>query len=172
MQLSFFSIPALDGTGEAEALNRFLASHRVLSIDSQLVPDGQSSFWAVRVHHEPAKLAKLPSKKGRIDYKEVLSPEDFSIYSALRELRKQVAEREAVPVYQVFSNEQLAALVTGRPTTRTALLEIEGVGVARADRYGAEFLEALGALPAASRRPATVPAAVSPREDADAAQAH
>ena len=42
------------------------------------------------------------------DYKQVLKPEEFEVFSRLREWRKGVAEKEGVPVYVVFSNEQLA----------------------------------------------------------------
>jgi superfamily II DNA helicase RecQ len=50
---------------------------------------------------------KLP----KVDYKEVLKPEEFEVFSRLRDWRKAVAEKEGVPVYVVLSNEQLADMV-------------------------------------------------------------
>ena len=38
------------------------------------------------------------SSERRVDYREVLSAEQFEIFAKLREVRKGVAEREAVPV--------------------------------------------------------------------------
>ena len=50
------------------------------------------------------------SKTGRIDYKEVLDEKTFALFSKLREKRKVLAEKDAVPVYSVFTNEQLAQM--------------------------------------------------------------
>jgi hypothetical protein len=38
-----------------------------------------------------------------VDYKEVLKPEEFEVFSRLREWRKGVAEKEGVPVYTVLT---------------------------------------------------------------------
>ena len=46
-----------------------------------------------------------------MDYKEILKSEDFAVFARLRDLRKEIAQAEAVPVYTVFTNEQLAQLV-------------------------------------------------------------
>ena len=39
----------------------------------------------------------------------MLKPEEFEVFSRLREWRKAAAEKEGVPVYTVLTNEQLAA---------------------------------------------------------------
>ena len=46
--------------------------------------------------------------EGRIDYKEVLSAPEFERFARLRLLRKELAEKEGVPAYAIFTNEQLA----------------------------------------------------------------
>jgi hypothetical protein len=46
MQMSFFSIPARGDSGLQEDLNRFLRSHRVLTVHRDFVPLGENSFWA------------------------------------------------------------------------------------------------------------------------------
>ena len=48
----------------------------------------------------------MPASK-KVDYKEILSEEDFIFYSKLRELRKELTNNEALPVYTFFTNEQL-----------------------------------------------------------------
>ncbi len=87
-------------------------------------------------------------KKGRIDYKEVLSPEDFEVYAALRELRKQVAEQEGVPPYAVFNNAHLAEMVQKRIRSSEELAQIAGVGPSKIEAHGARFLERLKMLQA------------------------
>jgi ribonuclease D len=49
-----------------------------------------------------------------------------------------------VPAYAIFTNEQLAEIVQRKLRTASALGEIEGVGKARVDKYGALFLALLG----------------------------
>jgi hypothetical protein len=44
--------------------------------------------------------------KSKADYKEILSPEDFSLFSKLREIRKKLAGDNGLPVYAVRTNEQ------------------------------------------------------------------
>jgi superfamily II DNA helicase RecQ len=52
-----------------------------------------------------------------------------------------VAEKEGVPVYVVFTNEQLAEMVKKKVSSKAALKEIEGVGEARVEKYGDAVLE-------------------------------
>jgi superfamily II DNA helicase RecQ len=78
-----------------------------------------------------------------VDYKEVLNEADFAVFSRLRDLRKVIAEKEAVPAYAIFTNEQLAAMVTGKVESLTEMGKIDGIGAARIEKYGAAFLKAL-----------------------------
>ena len=109
MRIDFFTVPVQSGESATEELNRMLSSTRILSVERQFVADGASSFWSLCIISQTgASQGKRGGKKGNIDYREVLSAEDFSVYARLRELRKELAEREGVPVYAVFTNEQLA----------------------------------------------------------------
>ena len=60
-----------------------------------------------------------------------------------RDLRKQLVEKEAVPVYAVFTNEQLAAMVTARVNSLAALGKINGIGKSQVEKYGDVFLSML-----------------------------
>lgn len=79
MQLRFLTIPLLGGEPAAEELNRFLAAQRILAVDRHLAHDGGSSVWAVCVSYEPAGESRPPpSKRGKIDYREILNEADFT----------------------------------------------------------------------------------------------
>jgi superfamily II DNA helicase RecQ len=80
---------------------------------------------------------------GKVDYREVLPPEQFERFSRLRALRKELADKEAVPPYAVFTNEQLAAMARLEAPSLGAIEEIEGVGAAKMKKYGVLFLAAL-----------------------------
>jgi superfamily II DNA helicase RecQ len=145
----FFTIPLRDVSSAETELNAFLGSHRVLGVERHFVDRGANSFWTLCVDYLPGVAsAAAPSfdKKGRIDYREVLPPEDFLVFVKLRDLRKQIAQAEAVPVYTIFTNDQLADMVRRRLHTLADLQTIVGVGEARVSKYGPAFLTALQAV--------------------------
>ncbi len=146
MRVKVFAIPALDPADAEREVNSFLAEHRVTSIDRQLVSDGSGTYWALCVSYvEGASRGAPAAKKGKIDYREVLPPEEFKVYAELRRLRKELAERDGVPLYAVFTNEHLAAMVRQRIRTVQDLGRLPGVGPAKIAKYGAAFLERLAA---------------------------
>lgn len=75
--------------------------------------------------------------------REILPPQEFVLFAKLRELRKQMAQAESVPVYTIFTNEQLAEMARRRVRTKSDLEGIAGVGDARVSKYGQQFLAAL-----------------------------
>ena len=152
MRLKFFTIPIHDDGEAADELNGFLASHSVISVDRQLLSEGLDGAWAIAVTYDPGDDRRPASKNSRVDYKELLSPDDFRVYARLRELRKRLAESNALPPYTVFKNEQLAEMVRGRVRTLEAMSRISGVGKARLEKYGAAFLNVLNDEDSEERR--------------------
>lgn len=148
MRFRFFTIPAFDPDAAQDALNAFCAQHRIVASERHFVDRGVDSFWAVCVTWVEGSAAAFPAqgKRDRVDYREVLGEADFAVYSELRRLRKQLAEREGVPAYAIFTNEQLAAMVQLRVATAQALGAIEGVGEARVVNFGDVFLATLARL--------------------------
>jgi len=100
---------------------------------------------AGRADPERSEGRPARSREGKIDYKQVLSPEDLLVFSKLREVRKTLAEKAAVPPYAVFTNEQLAAMAQQRVASTAALEKIEGVGPARVEKFGAAVMAVLAA---------------------------
>lgn len=147
MQLRFFTIPVHSGDDAAEALNRFLAGHRILAIDRSFVQDGANSAWSLCVSFEPAGDGARPrpgdKRAARTDYREVLNEADFTVFARLRALRKELADTEGVPAYALFTNEQLAEMVQRQVRTVAVLAAITGVGAARVEKYGERFLAVL-----------------------------
>src|ERR1017187_5484733 len=146
MQLKVFILPIKNlGAAEAE-MNAFLRGHRVLAVKKEFVADGENSFWTFCVEYLDGGGGGglLPGGKlPKVDYKEVLKPEEFEVFSRLREWRKSVAEKEGVPVYTVLTNEQLAQMVQKKVNSKAGLKEIEGIGDARVEKYGEGVLRVL-----------------------------
>ena len=150
MKQKFFKIPVATPEDIETDLNAFCDQHRISNVDKHFVADGANSFWAVCVTWSDnegslagSNLKRNTKTSGKIDYKEVLSDDDFTLYSRLRELRKTTAERDGIPPYNVFTNEQLAAIVQRRISSKSALMDVEGIGQTRADKYGDAFIECL-----------------------------
>jgi superfamily II DNA helicase RecQ len=146
MPFRFFTVPIRSSAAVELELNAFLASHRVLSVERKFVDQGENSFWVICVDHlEATSRTSTPSfdRKGRVDYRELLSAEDFAAFSQLRALRKEVAQDDAVPVYAIFTNEQLAEMVRRRVGQASDLQSIDGVGEARVAKYGERFVDCL-----------------------------
>ncbi|MBL4770781.1 MAG: HRDC domain-containing protein [Planctomycetes bacterium] len=147
----------MEGDGGAmEELNVFLRTHRVLSVDKVAVMDQGRHYWSVYVEYLARKSAlgggatsgsSVVSNRPRVDYREELTKPEFERFSLLRDLRKLVAAREAVPVYALFTNAQLADFARKVPQSKAALGKVDGVGDAKMDKYGDEFLTLLKGVP-------------------------
>jgi len=154
MQIQVFSVP-MEGDEEAvAAVNRFLRAHKVLSIEKVAVQQAGRQFWSLCLEYlpkAPAAAGRTPgafaNDRPRTDYRETLSAPQFQRFSKLRELRKQLADSEGLPVYTLFTNAQLAELACKVPRDRTALAGIDGLGAAKVDRYGEPLLALLQSLP-------------------------
>jgi ATP-dependent DNA helicase RecQ len=73
---------------------------------------------------------------------------DPGLEARLRAYRTTRAKTDSVPPYVVFSDKILQDLLTRRPQSDAALLEISGIGQAKVDKYGVELLEILRGEPA------------------------
>jgi superfamily II DNA helicase RecQ len=149
IQYKFFTIP-LKATREVETeLNHFLRSQRVLTVHREFVSQGENSFWTMAVEYlsDGGGDTRKPLGKKRVDYREVLPPDDFGIFVKLRDWRKQAAEKEAVPVYTIFTNEQLAEMAKRKVKSKAEMKEIPGVGEARVGKYGDAVLGIVRGFP-------------------------
>ncbi|MCB1776807.1 MAG: HRDC domain-containing protein [Candidatus Competibacteraceae bacterium] len=143
MKYRFFAIPVHASDAAQEELNRFCAKQRLVSVDKQFVQNAEQSYWAFCIGYLDGQEGSKAATKGKIDYREVLNEQDFALFSRLRTLRKELADGEGIPIYAVFTNEQLAALVQRRVQSAAALREIAGVGESRIEKYGDAFLRLL-----------------------------
>ncbi|MCP3869359.1 MAG: hypothetical protein GY703_14895 [Gammaproteobacteria bacterium] len=144
MRMKFFTIPALAFDKTEGELNRFLAANRILGVDRQFIADGVNSHWCLCIsYHEAESSPAAVKRRGKVDYKELLSERDFTIYSRLRDLRKRLAEQQGIPLYALFTNEQMATMIQRRVSTLAQLQEINGIGEGRVEKYGRAFLELL-----------------------------
>jgi superfamily II DNA helicase RecQ len=65
------------------------------------------------------------------------------IEEALRNWRMAEAKRRGVPPFKIFSDQALKAMAVKRPGTAAELLAIPGIGIAMAEKYGAQIYRIL-----------------------------
>jgi ATP-dependent DNA helicase RecQ len=103
--------------------------------------------WSVLKGRQKVELRKIAAsatskgeRRGRAAAPPIVSDADSELLDSLRTLRTRLARAQNVPAYVVFSDRTLVELATHRPTTLAAMREIHGIGDAKLERYGAEFL--------------------------------
>jgi len=91
---------------------------------------------------KPAARKRKAAEAPRHDVA-ALGKDDSVLWDKLRRVRLGIAERLGVPAFVVFHDRTLREMVALKPTTREALLNVNGVGETKADRYGEAFLKAI-----------------------------
>lgn len=145
MQYRLFRVPVDNPEETQEELNAFLRSHRIIHVSSDLVSENGGTTYVFLVEYVEGS-SKRKQKVGRVDYREVLPPEQFATFARLRDVRKRLAEENGIPVYAVFTNEQLADIVRNPPSNATELAAVDGVGPSKTENFGPAILEELGSI--------------------------
>jgi ATP-dependent DNA helicase RecQ len=72
-----------------------------------------------------------------------LNADGRALFEHLRNLRREIADENNVPAFMVFSDKTLRAMARTRPTTRTSMLQVHGVGFAKLETFGDRFMKAI-----------------------------
>lgn len=78
-----------------------------------------------------------------VDYskaKTAAQPKNDELFEILRRRRKEIANRKGIPPYVVLSDKTLTQMSLQKPTDRKEMMRISGIGTAKYEAYGAEFL--------------------------------
>ena len=73
-----------------------------------------------------------------------LEGSQLDLFRRLRALRAELARKQSVPAYVVFSDRTLRELAAVQPRTMEELRGISGIGDTKANRYGKAFLREIG----------------------------
>jgi len=140
-QYTSFFISPFGEKSVTDELNAFLRSHRIINVEKRLIDGERGTGWVFLIEYgSDNNKSTSNSPAHRIDYREVLNPVEYALYDKLRNLRKEIAEKSGIPVYAVFTNDNLASMVKNPQQTLKDLLSISGVGEARVKQYGEAFI--------------------------------
>jgi ATP-dependent DNA helicase RecQ len=123
-------------------LEQDVANYSVLQLTAAARPllRGESRLTLARPRLKPAAVGKKPRRQiVGLDY-------DEELFQLLRARRKKIADRDGVPPFVVFGDASLAEMAALLPTDEAALLEINGVGEHKLEKYGAEFIDEIQAF--------------------------
>ncbi len=121
-------------------LHQDIASYSVLKLTQTARPllrgEQHLELARPRVRAAAKKTPKAAAGQG---------PYDETLFEELRALRKRLAEQQGVPPYIVFGDATLIQMARDKPLDNAQLLTVSGVGQAKLDRYGDDFLDAISA---------------------------
>ena len=86
-------------------------------------------------------------------------------FEKLREARAQLARRESIPAYVVAHNAALRAMAQANPRSKEELINVNGFGPAKVERFGDDLLAAIRNEPAEQPAAAPQPRQEPPAED-------
>jgi ATP-dependent DNA helicase RecQ len=100
----------------------------------------------------PTTGMRTKRRRGKARTEELITaPEpnaaEDALFDELRALRREIADREHVPAYVIFHDATLREMAALRPRTMDELLDINGVGERKLEKYGSAFLRALSGRP-------------------------
>lgn len=68
---------------------------------------------------------------------------DMNLYERLKLLRREIARESKLSPFIIFHNKHLARMATYYPTTKAELLEINGIGQYKYEKYGESVLKVI-----------------------------
>ena len=143
-RLSVFGIASAEEVALVRPVARALIARDALRADAY----GGLSFGPgarpILKGEERLVIAVPPPRKRASRRRGYDGPAD-PLFESLREARRELAAAAGVPAYVVFHDSTLREIAAARPGTLAELAQVQGVGEAKLQRYGAAMLETLRA---------------------------
>ncbi len=142
-----FSQP-LQGFDDSHVVE-FLKDKKVVSMRDHFFLRNEEPYLALVALYEPqldiTARTGAGGGKGKRDesWRKLLNDENMPLFESMRGWRAERCKQDGVPPYVICNNRQLAKITAGRPQSLAGLMEIEGFGKAKAEKYGAEMLKIL-----------------------------
>lgn len=142
MQIRIFSLGASCDAEQQEDMNKFLRGHRIIEVRQQY--DETRGIWTFAVSYVEGSnppSGNFQPRADKVDYRSVLAPDVFEVFSRLREQRKLIAKDESVPAYAIFTDKELAAIAELPELSVANLVKIDGINKGRAEKYGVRLMQ-------------------------------
>lgn len=107
-----------------------------LTTQAEALMRGEGRFVVLEDPDEEVATGAVRSRSATV----AEEPYNPDLLERLVKLRKEIADREEVPPYVVFSNRTLRAMAGQMPESTREFATLHGVGAAKLEKYGAAFL--------------------------------
>ncbi len=151
-QLGVFGIGKETSKPEWQSIYRQLVALNLVGVDTA-EHGGLRLTHAGRAFLKEKKTLQLrgfEGKKKRVKTSLQRAAEEFyeqegdaALFAALKAARMELAKAQNVPPYVIFHDKTLREMAIFKPDTPTALLDINGMGEKKAERYGRTFLDVI-----------------------------
>lgn len=126
-------------TGYLEITNSEYPVIKVTQSGAEVLRNSDSITMKVQKNYKDFEK----TAKGKPKIYEIAVNEE--LFERLRQLRSKLATKQRVPAYIVFSDATLKQMSIHMPEDENEFLEVNGVGQAKLDKYGAAFLSEIKA---------------------------
>lgn len=141
------------GIGKEKSKNEWVAIADFL-IDTQAVTLGEFrvlklSGVGMNILKGKEKVFMDSDKLGiaqKVEQSEEILSFDEQLYERFRTLRREIAASNEVPSYVIFGDKSLKEFASKLPVTKEEILDINGVGLVKYEKYGEPFLQLCKAI--------------------------
>ncbi|MDR2073736.1 MAG: HRDC domain-containing protein [Spirochaetaceae bacterium] len=125
--MSFFISPFGEKT-VCDELNAFLKSHRIVNVEKRLIDGERGTGWLFLVEYGSDNKNQPSAAAQRVDYRDILNEQEYALFDKLRQLRKEPAEKQGIPVYAIFTNDHLAGMIKNKAAELKDIAVLPGAG--------------------------------------------
>ena len=142
LQFGFDQLPTY-GLFKDKTVNEIKNFINILTA-TQYLTLAEGEFPIVKLTPEAFAVMKNESKVWQKSAKTITEVKvDNSLFEKLKALRKEIATKEKIPPYMVFSDATLQEMATKMPSDNFELGKVKGIGEVKLGKYGSAFLEVL-----------------------------
>ena len=147
MQVRVFTMPFNFSLGrfDDEEFNNFSKDKELVSVNDYFFHRDEIPYLTLVVkykHLMPAVeiSSRSDNNKNDEEWRKLLDDNSMPLFNTLRQWRSERCKKDGVPPYIILNNKQLAEVCQRRPQTKYDLMKVDGVGKAKAEKYGDDIL--------------------------------
>ena len=138
------------GVFEDEEFNNFVKDKDLVSVNDYLFQRDEVFYLTLVLKYRQTPSSQVVASrektqdkiKGNEEWRKLLDDSSMPLFNTLRQWRSEKSRKEGVPPYIVLNNKQLAEVCQKRPQSKYDLMKVDGIGRAKAEKYGEDILKA------------------------------
>ncbi len=135
---------------EDEEFNNFVKDKDLVSVNDYLFQRDEVFYLTLVLKYRQTPSSQVVTSrektqdkiKGNEEWRKLLDDSSMPLFNTLRQWRSEKSKKEGVPPYIILNNKQLAEICQKRPQSKYDLMKVDGIGRAKAEKYGEDILKA------------------------------